>query len=200
VLADPSSPIPAPWPNLPTPSPSTTANPAPAHLPGQHPRPASCPWPPPPAGRHPGPGRRRSAGRGAVDHRDRRVGRRRTPAGPGRARRPPPRSRPLQRPGRDHHPPHARPVRRPGAGRRHRRVAGRPRRQGPWQSRRWSAAGRRGRRQDPAWRPRCHRRRPPGPPAGPHGPHHPRGAGPTPGRRRSRGGSRVRPGCWPTWI
>jgi hypothetical protein len=37
------------------------------------------------------------------------------------------------------------------------------------------------------------RRRPPGAPAGGHGPRQPRGAGPTPGRRRARGGPRVRP-------
>jgi hypothetical protein len=53
-------------------------------------------------------------------------GRRRAPAGPGRARRPPAGSWPLQRPGRGHHPPDAFAPGRRRAGRRHRRLAGRP--------------------------------------------------------------------------
>ena len=86
-----------PSPNSPRPTPPAPGrrSPAPAGLPGRRPRPAKCSWPPPPAGRHPGHGRRRGAGRGAVDRRDRRVGRRRASAGPGRAGRPPPRPRPL---------------------------------------------------------------------------------------------------------
>jgi hypothetical protein len=55
--------------------------------------------------------------------------------------------------------------------------------------------GGRRRRQAAARRPHrgTRRRRPPGAPAGGDGPHQSRGAGPTPGRRRSRGGARVRP-------
>jgi hypothetical protein len=55
------------------------------------------------------------------------------------------------------------------------------------------ACGGRRRRQDPTRRQRGHRRRPPSPPVGLYGPRQPRGAGPTPGRRRARRGARLRP-------
>src|SRR5829696_1514812 len=94
-----------PWPTSPTPTPPRQVNPAPAGLSRQRPRPASDPWPAPPAGRHPGPGRRRGAGRRPVDRRDRRMGCRCASARPGRAGRSPRRPRPLRRPRRGHHPP-----------------------------------------------------------------------------------------------
>jgi hypothetical protein len=193
----PSIPDPSrPHPTCPRPAPPRPRTPAPAGLPGQRPRPAGCPWPPPPAGRHPGLGGRRGAGRGAVDRRDRRVGHRRAPAGPGRARRPPPRSRPLQRPGRGH----------PSAA----RSAG-------WTPTSWPAPSARG---WPTGTATAIRTVPDPQPAGGRwpstarpcaAPAHlrqaaaarctcwpawttpPAGAGPTPGRRRTPGGPRVRP-------
>jgi hypothetical protein len=88
----------------------------------------------------------------AVDRRDRRMGRRCAPAGPGRTRRPPRRPRPLRRPRRGHHPPHPGPPGRRRPGRRGRSLAGRP---GPGASQTGSQprAGRRCRRQDAARRP-----------------------------------------------
>src|SRR6266508_4545080 len=136
------------------------------------------------------PGRR--PGRRPVDRRDRRVGRRRAPASAGCAGRPPCRSRPLGGAGRGHHPPYPFPPGSRRAGRRHRRLAGRP---GPDVGARRGrrAAGRGRRRQDAARRPPTRRGRPPGAPAGGDGTCHPRGAGPASGRRRPRGGHRLRP-------
>src|SRR5215203_2056088 len=74
-------------------------------------------------------------------------------------------------------------------------LADRDRGPGPGRSR--PAAGDGGRRQDAARRPPTRRRRPPGAPAGGDGPHQPRGAGPTPSRRRA-GGARFRPAAGPT--
>ena len=103
------------------------------------------------------------------------------------------RPRPLRGPGRGHHPPHPGPPGRRRAGRRDRRVAGRPRPR-PRTARRRAVAvdGKtlRGARRDGR----------PGPPAGRDGPRHPRGAGPTPGRRRARRGARLRSRCWPAWT
>jgi hypothetical protein len=182
-----------PWPHLPTPSPSTTAKPRtclpawPASLTRERPVAAATRWWPSWAWRPPrsSPGRGRSprSPNGPPTHPSR--------SGPHSA--PAAMARPLQRPGRDHHSPHARPAgcRRPGQ--RHRRLAGRPgATTGAWPTRRPSTGGRR-RRQDPARRQRGHRRRPSGPPAGLYGPRQPRGAGPTPGRRRPRRGAAFAP-------
>jgi hypothetical protein len=115
-------------PNSPTPIPTSS----------NKPKPRTCwpTWPPCPT---PGPpvaaatrcwrswhGSRRGAGRGAVDHRDRRMGRRYTPGGAGRARRPPASPRLLWRARRGHHPPHAGAAGRRRPGRGDRRLAGRP--------------------------------------------------------------------------
>jgi hypothetical protein len=102
IIPDPSRPDP-PHPYQPARTPAHRS-PAPAGLPRRRPRSASRPWAPPP-GRHSGHGRRRGAGRRPVHRRDRRLGRRRAPAGPGRAERPPRRPRAVRRPGRGHHPP-----------------------------------------------------------------------------------------------
>jgi hypothetical protein len=103
IIPDPLGPGPA-VPGRPAP---TRRTPAPARLPGRHPRPKGPRRTPPSAGRHPRPGGCCGAGRGAVDDRDRRMGHRYLPADRGRAGCPPRRPRPLGRPDRGHHPPYA---------------------------------------------------------------------------------------------
>jgi hypothetical protein len=132
------------------------------------------------AGRGAGRGAGRRAGRGQVPGRDRRVGRGRARAGPGRAGgAPPPVDGRLALTRRGDRAPRAglRRPRRPGP--RHRRLAGRPAATDPAAAGAPPASGGRGGRQDAA------RQRPPPKVAGPlarrDGPHQPRG--PRPGRR-----------------
>ena len=192
-----------PWPTSPTPTRSNFRTPTPLTCSPTSPlsRPASCAWPPPPAGRHPGAGRRRGAGRRAVDRRDRR---RATDAPQ------PVRAALGARPDAPDHfvvPAEAtirRTLTRLDADALAAAVGtwlddrDRERDARAGQTRSQPAAGGRHRRQDPPRRPRGRRRRPPGAPAGLHGPRHPRGASPTPGRRRTPRGPRLRSTAGPT--
>jgi hypothetical protein len=179
IILDPERPDPA----RPGRSAPTSRGPAPARLPCRDRRPEVARRASSPAGRRPAHRRRCGPGRCAVDRCDRRMGRGRTPEHPCGARDPP---RPVHRlvggPDRDHHPPNPCPPRCRGAGRCDWRVACRARPPRP------PACGR-GRRQDPARRPRYPGS--PGSPAGGDGPRHSCGARPTPSRRRARRGARL---------